>query len=141
MTRHSFPQGFLWGAATSSQQIEGGRFEGGRGESIWDRFATIPGKIEDGSNSDLACDHYHRWPEDIEIMKSLGLGAYRFSIAWPRIFPGGSGKPNEAGLDFYESLVDALLEAGIRPFPTLYHWDLPQVLQDRGGWSTWGRSQ
>jgi len=135
MTRYSFPQGFLWGAATSAQQIEGGRHEGGRGESIWDRFASLPGKIEDGSNSDVACDHFHRWPEDVEIMKALGLGAYRFSIAWPRIFPSGSGKPNEAGLDFYDSLVDALLEAGLRPFPTLYHWDLPQTLQDQGGWS------
>ncbi len=135
MTRHPFPDGFLWGAATSAQQIEGGRHEGGRGESIWDRFATIPGKIEDGSNSDVACDHYHRWREDIELMKWLGLGAYRFSIAWPRILPAGTGKPNDVGLDFYDALVDALLEAGIEPFPTLYHWDLPQTLQDLGGWS------
>ncbi len=134
MTRRLFPDGFTWGAATSAQQIEGGRFEGGRGESIWDRFASIAGKIEDGSNSDIACDHYHRWPEDVAIMRGLGLDAYRFSIAWPRILPGGRGQVNDAGLDFYDSLVDGLLEAGIQPFPTLYHWDLPQALQDEGGW-------
>jgi beta-glucosidase len=130
-----FPGDFLWGAATSSQQIEGGRNAGGRGESIWDRFADTPGNIADGSNADIACDHYHRWREDIELMKWLGLGAYRFSIAWPRILPDGTGRVNDAGLDFYEALVDGLLEAGIRPFPTLYHWDLPQALQDRGGWA------
>jgi len=135
MTRLRFPDSFLWGAATSAHQIEGGRHEGGRGESIWDRFAATSGKIEDGSNADIACDHFHRWREDIGIMKGLGLGAYRFSIAWPRIFPAGRGKPSEAGLDFYESLVDGLLEAGIRPYPTLYHWDLPQSFQDGGGWA------
>ncbi len=134
-TGHSFPDGFIWGAATSAQQIEGARHEGGRGESIWDRFAATPGKIADGSNPDVACDHFHRWPEDIRLMKQLGLGAYRFSIAWPRIVPEGRGVPNPAGLDFYDALVDGLLEAGIEPFPTLYHWDLPQALQDRGGWS------
>ncbi len=135
MSRSQFPEGFIWGAATSAQQIEGGRNEGGRGESIWDRFAERSGKIEDGSNADVACDHYHRWREDIEIMKWLGLGGYRFSIAWPRILPLGTGKTNDAGLDFYDALVDGLLEAGITPFPTLYHWDLPQALQDQGGWS------
>jgi len=134
MTRHLFPDGFIWGAATSAQQIEGGRHEGGRGESIWDRFAASPGKIADGSNPDVACDHYHRWRKDIGLMSGLGLDAYRFSIAWPRILPAGDGAPSEAGLDFYDALVDGLLEAGIRPFPTLYHWDLPQALQDRGGW-------
>ena len=134
MAHHSFPDGFIWGAATSAQQIEGGRHEDGRGESIWDRFASIPGKIEDGSNPDIACDHYHRWREDIGLMKWLGLGAYRFSIAWPRVMPAGRGAVNSAGLDFYDALVDGLLEAGIQPFPTLYHWDLPQVLQDQGGW-------
>jgi beta-glucosidase len=134
MADHSFPAGFIWGAATSAQQIEGARHAGGRGESIWDRFASLPGKIADGSNPDIACDHYHRWPEDIQLMKDLGLGGYRFSIAWPRIQPTGRGAANVAGLDFYDALVDGLLEAGIEPFPTLYHWDLPQELQDRGGW-------
>jgi len=136
--RHRFPEGFVWGAATSAQQIEGGRREDGRGDSIWDRFAAVEGKIEDGSTPDIACDHYHLWRDDIAIMKKLGLGAYRFSIAWPRILPGGTGAVNEAGLDFYEALVDGLLEAGIEPFPTLYHWDLPQALQDRGGWAERG---
>jgi len=131
-----FPDGFTWGAATSSQQIEGATGKDGRGESIWDRFAAVSGKIEDGSNPAVACDHYHRWREDIELMKWLGLGAYRFSIAWPRIIPTGTGKANPAGLDFYDTLVDGLLEAGIQPFPTLYHWDLPQVLQDKGGWAS-----
>ncbi len=134
MTRHHFPDDFVWGAATSAQQIEGARREGGRGDSIWDRFAAIPGKIADGSNPDIACDHYHRWREDVALMRRLGLGGYRFSIAWPRIQPEGRGAPNEAGLDFYDALVDGLLEAGIAPFPTLYHWDLPQALQERGGW-------
>ena len=136
MTRISFPEGFIWGAATSSQQIEGGTKADGRGESIWDRFAAESGKIEDVSTPEKACDHYNRWREDIELMKWLGLGAYRFSIAWPRIIPAGTGQVNPAGLDFYDALVDGLLEAGIKPFPTLYHWDLPQVLQDRGGWSS-----
>lgn len=134
MTPYRFPDGFTWGAATSAQQIEGGRHEDGRGESIWDRFAATSGKIEDGSNSDIACDHYHRWREDIDLMTDLGLDSYRFSIAWPRILPEGRGTPNPAGLDFYDALVDGLLEAGIQPFPTLYHWDLPQALQDEGGW-------
>jgi beta-glucosidase len=135
MSQIIFPEGFLWGAATSAQQIEGGRREGGRGDSIWDRFAAEPGRIADGSSPDIACDHYHRWREDIGLMRRLGLGAYRFSIAWPRILPDGRGAVNRAGLDFYDALVDGLLEAGIQPFPTLYHWDLPQALQDRGGWS------
>jgi len=134
MSRISFPDGFIWGAATSSQQIEGAVTEDGRAESIWDRFAAVSGKIEDGSNPAVACDHYHRWREDIELVKWLGLGAYRFSIAWPRIIPAGKGPINPAGLDFYDSLVDGLLEKGIIPFPTLYHWDLPQALQDKGGW-------
>lgn len=135
MARHRFPGGFLWGTATSAQQIEGGRHDGGRGESIWDRFATLPGKIADGSRPDVTCDHYHRWREDVGLMSGLGMGAYRFSIAWPRIVPDGRGRPLAAGLDFYDGLVDCLLEAGIQPFPTLYHWDLPQVLQDDGGWA------
>ena len=135
MAEHKFPDGFLWGTATSSHQIEGGFGEGGRGESIWDRFAATPGKIGDGSSACVACDHCNRWREDIDLMKWLGVGAYRFSIAWPRILPAGRGPVSGEGLDFYDALVDALLEAGIRPFATLYHWDLPQTLQDRGGWS------
>ncbi len=130
----TFPDGFLWGVATSAAQIEGGRREGGRADSIWDRFADRPGAIADGSRPDVACDHFHRWREDVALMRGLGLGAYRFSIAWPRVVPQGVGAPNGAGLDFYDALVDALLAAGIRPFPTLYHWDLPQALQERGGW-------
>jgi beta-glucosidase len=131
-----FPDGFLWGAATSAYQIEGATGEDGRGESIWERFATRPGAIADGSDARVACDHYHRWPEDVALMRWLGLGAYRFSIAWPRIIPVGRGAVNRAGLDFYNRLVDALLEAGIEPFATLYHWDLPQPLEEAGGWAT-----
>lgn len=134
MSRLRFPAGFLWGAATSSHQIEGAFHEGGRGESIWDRFAATPGKIADGTNASVACDHFHRWREDVAHMGALGLGAYRFSIAWSRVLPRGIGAVNPAGLDFYDGLIDALLEAGIEPFVTLYHWDLPQLLQDRGGW-------
>jgi beta-glucosidase len=134
MTKLEFPPGFLWGTATASYQIEGAVHEDGRGESIWDRFSHTPGKIQDGSTGDVACDHYHRWREDIGLMKELGLQAYRFSIAWPRILPNGRGAINQAGLDFYSRLVDALLAAGITPFATLYHWDLPQTLQDAGGW-------
>ncbi len=130
----TFPQDFLWGAATASYQIEGAWNEDGKGESIWDRFSHTPGKVFNGDTGDVACDHYHRWPEDIALMKSLGLHAYRFSIAWPRIFPAGRDAVNPAGLDFYNRLVDGLLEAGITPFVTLYHWDLPQALQDEGGW-------
>ncbi len=129
-----FPDGFLWGAATSAQQIEGGHALDGRGESIWDRFAATPGHIADGSDARVACDHYRRWREDVALMRWLGINAYRFSIAWPRVIPAGRGPVQAAGLDFYDALVDGLLEAGIRPFVTLYHWDLPQALQDRGGW-------
>ncbi len=132
----SFPPGFTWGAATASFQIEGGAKDDGKGESIWDRFCRTPGKVLNGDTGDVACDHYHRWQSDITLMQSLGLKAYRFSIAWPRILPlgGGTGRKNPAGLDFYSRLVDGLLGAGIEPFVTLYHWDLPQALQDRGGW-------
>jgi len=130
-----FPKGFLFGAATSSYQIEGAWNEDGKGESIWDRFAHTPGTIEDGTTGDVACDHVHRWSEDIDWMARLGLDAYRFSISWPRLLPAGSGQTNPAGIAFYDRLVDTLLEKGILPFATLYHWDLPQALEDRGGWT------
>lgn len=129
-----FPDKFLWGAATSAYQIEGSPLADGAGASIWHRFSHTLGKIRDGHTADMACDHYRRWPEDLERMTELGLGAYRFSIAWGRILPEGTGRPNPAGLDFYARLIDALLERGIQPSVTLYHWDLPAVLEDRGGW-------
>ena len=131
-----FPDGFTWGVATSAQQIEGAVGQDGRGESIWDRFAAGPGNIEDGTVPTVACDSYHRWRDDIKLMRDMGLNAYRFSVAWPRIQPTGQGPANAAGLDYYDALVDGLLEAGLEPFPTLYHWDLPQALQDRGGWTS-----
>jgi beta-glucosidase len=130
-----FADDFRWGAATASYQVEGAAHEDGRGVSIWDTFCMVPGAIADGSNGDVACDHYHLWPADISMMRELGLDSYRFSIAWPRIYPEGNGKLNQAGLDFYSKMVDGLHEAGITPFATLYHWDLPQALQDRGGWA------
>ncbi|MBF0129468.1 MAG: beta-glucosidase [Alphaproteobacteria bacterium] len=129
----SFPKDFLWGASSSSYQIEGALNEGGRGPCVWDTFSAA-GKIMDGSNAATACDHYHRWPEDIALMKQAGFNAYRFSIAWPRILPTGGGAVSEEGLAFYDRLVDGLLEAGIRPMACLYHWDLPQPLEDKGGW-------
>jgi beta-glucosidase len=135
MTQQGFPDGFLWGVATSAQQIEGAYQEDGRGESIWDRFATTSGKIEDNSNAHVACDHYHRWRQDVGLMKELGVGAYRFSIAWPRILPRGRGARSSRGLDFYDALVDELKRNNIRPFVTLNHWDMPQALQDHGGWA------
>lgn len=134
-TNHLFPKDFMWGAATAAYQIEGAVKEDGRGESIWDRFSHTPGKTINGDTGDLACDHYHRWHDDIQLMRTLGLQAYRFSLAWPRILPEGRGQVNEAGLDFYDRLVDGLLDAGITPAVTLYHWDLPQALQDAGGWA------
>lgn len=130
----AFPKGFYWGTATAAYQVEGAWNEGGKGESIWDRFSHTPGKINDGTTGDVACDHYHRYREDIALMRALNLNSYRFSVSWPRIQPEGSGKANVAGLDFYNRLVDALLEARIRPMLTLYHWDLPQKLEDAGGW-------
>ena len=130
-----FPDGFIWGVATSAYQIEGAWNEDGRGLSIWDTFCRTPGKIHEGETGDVAADHYHRWAEDVRLMADLGLKAYRFSTAWPRIIPNGAGAVNPAGLDFYDRLVDALLANGVTPFVTLYHWDLPQALQDRGGWA------
>ncbi len=134
MPSRRLPDGFLWGVATSAQQIEGARDEDGRGESIWDRYASLPGKIEDGSDPSVACDHYHRWREDVGLMSWLGVGAYRFSVSWSRVMPTGRGRPNARGLDFYDRLVDGLLAAGIAPFVTLNHWDPPQALEERGGW-------
>jgi beta-glucosidase len=131
---HDMGPGFVWGAATSAYQIEGAVAEDGRAPSIWDTFCQVPGAIDNGDNGDVACDHYHRLTEDIALMRELNLDAYRFSIAWPRVLPEGTGRVNKAGLDFYDRLVDGLLEAGIRPFATLYHWDLPQAQQDKGGW-------
>ena len=129
-----FPRGFLWGAATSAYQIEGSPLADGAGPGIWHRFTHTPGTIADGTTGDVACDHYRRWRDDVALMRALGLRAYRFSIAWPRVLPDGRGRVNPRGLDFYERLVDALLEHGIEPLATLYHWDLPAALDDRGGW-------
>ena len=134
-SKAAFPAGFRWGTATSSYQIEGAVDEDGRGPSIWDRFAHTPGKIADHSTGDVADDHFHRYKEDVQLMKALGAKTYRFSIAWPRVFPEGTGQPNPKGLDFYNRLLDELAANDIEPFATLYHWDLPQALQDRfGGW-------
>src|SRR5215212_5977372 len=129
----TFPTGFLWGTATASYQVEGAVKEDGRAPSVWDTFAHTPGKVVNNATGDVADDHYHRYKEDVQLMKSLGVKAYRFSIAWPRVFPNGDGPANPKGLDFYNRLVDELLANGIQPFATLYHWDLPQSLQDRGG--------
>ncbi len=130
----SFPQDFIWGAATASYQIEGAAREDGRGESVWDRFAATPGKVRSGDSGAVACDFYHRYPQDVALMRELGIGAFRFSIAWPRVLPSGRGRVNEAGLDFYDRLVDELLANDIEPFATLFHWDTPQALEDNGGW-------
>jgi len=134
-TRASLANDFIWGVATSAYQIEGGAAEGGRGPSIWDTFSHTPGKTARGDTGDVACDHYHRWPDDVALMAGLGVDAYRFSISWSRVQPLGHGDWNEEGLGFYDRLVDALLARGIRPHATLYHWDLPQGLQDHGGWA------
>ncbi|MFJ4922938.1 GH1 family beta-glucosidase [Streptomyces sp. NPDC088725] len=130
----SFPPGFLWGTATAAYQIEGAAREDGRTPSIWDVYSHTPGRVRNGDTGDIATDHYHRWPEDIEIMSDLGVGAYRLSVSWPRVQPTGSGPASAKGLDFYQRLTDGLLEKGIQPVVTLYHWDLPQELEDAGGW-------
>jgi beta-glucosidase len=132
----TFPRDFAWGAATAAFQIEGATAVDGRGESIWDRFAGTPGKVHNGDTGDPACEHYYRWREDLDLMSSLGLRAYRFSISWPRIQPDGRGPANQRGLDFYRGLVEGLRERGIAPLVTLYHWDLPQALEDEGGWAS-----
>ena len=132
-TGREFPKGFLWGSATASYQVEGAVNEDGRGPSIWDTFSHIPGNVVNNATGDVADDHYHRYKEDVQLMKALGVKAYRFSVAWPRVFPQGAGTPNPKGLEFYNRLVDELLANDIRPFATLYHWDLPQALQDNGG--------
>jgi len=131
----TFPSDFLWGTATSAYQIEGAWNVDGKGESIWDRFSHTPGRIERGDTGDTACDYYHRWPDDLDLMKWLGVQTYRFSLAWTRLLPNGRGTVNQPGVDFYNRIIDALLEANIQPFVTLYHWDLPQTLQDEGGWT------
>ena len=135
MPKVTFPEGFAWGCATASYQIEGAWNEDGKGESIWDRFSHTPDRVRDGATGDIACDHYHRYKDDVALMTELGLDSYRFSISWPRCFPDGKSKLNAPGIDFYSKLIDELLEAGVTPFPTLYHWDLPQALQDGGGWA------
>jgi len=131
----TFPKGFEWGAATAAYQIEGAFREDGKGLSIWDVFCQQPGRVMGGDTGEVACDHYHRFRDDVALMKRLGLQTYRFSVSWPRVLPFGAGEPNEKGLGFYSALVDELLAAGIKPCLTLYHWDLPQALQDRGGWA------
>jgi len=130
----AFPPGFLWGAATAAYQVEGAAREGGRGTSIWDTFAHTPGKTVHGDTGDIACDHYHRWPRDVELMRELGLGAYRMSVSWTRLQPAGHGPLNPIGVEHYRQVLEALAEAGVRPLVTLYHWDLPQALEDVGGW-------
>lgn len=130
----AFPKDFIWGAATSSYQIEGAYNQDGRGLSIWDAFSKTPGRVFNNDTGDIACDHYNRYKEDVQLMKKIGLHAYRFSVAWSRIFPEGRGQVNQKGLDFYSRLIDELLEAGIDPWLTLYHWDLPLESYYRGGW-------
>src|SRR5260221_4608369 len=135
LPKTGFPPDFTFGVATSAFQIEGAVGEDGKGESIWDRFCRTPGRVANGDTGDVACDHYHRYEQDLDLIAGLGLDAYRFSVAWPRIVPEGRGRVNQAGLDFYRRLVEATLERGIRPLATLYHWDLPQPLEDAGGWA------
>ena len=133
--RRTFPTDFLWGSATAAYQIEGAAAEGGRTPSIWDTYSHTPGRTLNGDTGDVADDHYHRWQEDVQHIADLGLGAYRFSISWSRVQPGGTGPLNPEGVAFYSRLVDALLEKGVKPVVTLYHWDLPQELEDAGGWA------
>lgn len=133
-TSYRFPEGFVWGAATAAPQIEGAAREDGKGESIWDRFAATPGKVKGGDTPEVACDHYHHYQDDAELIRRLGLKHYRLSVAWPRVVPDGDGAINGRGLDFYDRLIDALLARGITPWVTLFHWDLPQALEGRGGW-------
>lgn len=133
---NSFPPGFKWGVATAAYQIEGAADQDGKGKSIWDTYSHIPGKMRNNDTGDIAINHYSRYKEDVQLIRELGANAYRFSISWPRILPGGTGKPNQKGIDFYSKLVNELLAAGITPYATLYHWDLPQALQDKGGWQT-----
>ncbi len=134
MAGEVFPDGFVWGAATASYQIEGAVHEDGRGSSIWDVFSHTPGKVVNGDTGDLACDHYHRWRDDIGLMRDIALPNYRFSLSWPRILPEGTGRIEQKGLDFYDRLIEGLLENGIEPWVTLHHWDLPSALYDQGGW-------
>ena len=136
MTQLQFPDGFVWGAASAAYQVEGAPDADGKGPSIWDTFSHTPGKVYHGDTGDVACDSYHRYPEDVALLKRLGVGSYRFSLSWPRIQPDGRGAPNAKGLDYYKRLADALLENGIEPSVTLYHWDLPQALEDKGGWAS-----
>ncbi len=135
-TVQAFPANFKWGAATAAFQIEGASTADGRSDSIWDTFCRVPGKVDNGDDGTQACDHYHRWPDDLDIARSLGLNAYRFSVAWPRIQPTADGRVNQKGLDFYKRLIDGMHARGLAPFMTLYHWDLPQYLQDKGGWNS-----
>src|SRR5437660_1004198 len=134
MTEIRFPSDFVWGAATSAYQIEGSPLADGAGPSIWTRFSHHPGRMTNGDTGDVACDHYHRYAADVALMKELGIGAYRFSISWSRLLPDGIGRVNQKGIDFYRRLVDALRDVSIQPMATLYHWDLPAALDDRGGW-------
>lgn len=134
ISKQDFPANFIFGVATSSYQIEGATREDGRGDSIWDTFCREQGRVSDGTSGDVACDHYHLWESDLDLIKAMGVDAYRFSVAWPRVQPDGKGAINPKGLDFYERLVDGMLERGLKPYLTLYHWDLPQTLQDDGGW-------
>lgn len=131
-----FPNNFIWGTAAAAPQIEGAAFEDGKGESVWDRFSRVPNKVTGGANLDVACDHYHRYPDDFRLMRELGIKNYRLSVAWPRIYPNGDGKQNQLGIDFYNRFFDAMMAEDIQPWVTMFHWDLPQALEDKGGWRT-----